>query len=70
MPLFHMLKVCIEKNNFQWTAAMEAALHQIKEALHKLTTLASPIPGETLKMYLSASAEAILLVLVVEREGR
>lgn len=32
--------------------------------------LASSIPGETLQMYLSASAETISLVLVVERERR
>lgn len=69
MPLFHTLKGCIEKNNFQWTAAAEEVLQKIKEALHKLLTLASPIPVETLQMYLSTSNEAISSVLAVEREG-
>lgn len=69
MPLFHKLKGCIEKSNFQWTAAAEAALQQIKEALHKLPTFASPIPGETLQIYLSTSAKSISYALVVEREG-
>nr|KAJ0216025.1 hypothetical protein LSAT_V11C300153800 [Lactuca sativa] len=69
MPLFHTLKGCIEKSNFQWTAAVESALQKIKEALHKLPTLASPILGETLQVYLSNSNEAISSVLDVEREG-
>lgn len=44
-------------------------LQHIKESLNKLPMLASPVPGETLKIYLSASKEAISSVLVVEREG-
>lgn len=48
----------------------EATLQQIKEALHKLPTLARPVPCETLQVYLSALDEAISSVLVVEREGR
>ncbi|XP_023748530.1 uncharacterized protein LOC111896779 [Lactuca sativa] len=39
MPLFHTLKGCIEKSNFQWTNEAEVALHKIKEALPKLPTL-------------------------------
>lgn len=45
------------------------ALIKIKEALHKLPTLASPIPREILQVYLSTSRESISSVLVVEREG-
>ncbi|XP_052621664.1 uncharacterized protein LOC111883765 [Lactuca sativa] len=59
MPLFHTLKGCIEKNNFQWTNEAEKVLQRIKEALHKLPTLVTPIPGETLQVYLSTSGEAI-----------
>ncbi|XP_023743054.1 uncharacterized protein LOC111891220 [Lactuca sativa] len=69
MPLFHTLKGCMEKSNFQWTNEAEKALQKIKEALHELPTLATPIPGETLQMYLSTSSEAISSVLAVEREG-
>ena len=69
MPLFHTLKGCIEKNNFQWTNEAKKALQRIKEALHKLPTLATPIPGETLQVYLSTSGEAISSVLAMEREG-
>ncbi|XP_052627003.1 uncharacterized protein LOC128133558 [Lactuca sativa] len=69
MPLFHTLKGCIEKNNSQWTNEAEKALQRIKEALHKLPTLATPIPRETLRVYLSTSGEAISSVLAVQREG-
>lgn len=71
MPLFHMLKGCIEKNNFRWTLEAESALQEIKKkALHKLPTLVSQVPGETLQVYLSASKDAISSALAVERQGR
>lgn len=31
MPLFQAIKGCIEKSNFQWTPAVEAALRNLKE---------------------------------------
>ncbi|XP_023758475.1 uncharacterized protein LOC111906920 [Lactuca sativa] len=71
MPLFHTLKGCIEKNNFQWRSEAEKALQRIKEALHELPTLATPIPGETLQVYLSTSGEAISSILLKpETSGR
>lgn len=70
MLLFHTLKGCIEKSYFWWTPEAEAALQKIKKALHTLPTLANPIPGEMLQVYLSASKDAILSVLVVERQGQ
>nr|KAJ0187158.1 hypothetical protein LSAT_V11C900462460 [Lactuca sativa] len=70
IPLFHTLKGCIEKNNFRWTPDAESALQEIKKALHTLPTLANPVPGETMQVYLSASKDAILSVLVVEWQGR
>nr|KAJ0225400.1 hypothetical protein LSAT_V11C100041220 [Lactuca sativa] len=51
MPLFHTLKGCIEKRKFQWTAAEEAALQKIKEAMDKLSSLASTILDEMLQPY-------------------
>lgn len=45
MPLFDALKGSIKKNNISWTIEDEAAQHQINKLLHKLPTLASPIPG-------------------------
>lgn len=70
MPLFHTLKGCIEKNNFRWTLEAESMLQKIKKVLHTLPTLANPIPGETLQVYLSASKDVISSVLVVDRQGR
>nr|KAJ0186576.1 hypothetical protein LSAT_V11C900479430 [Lactuca sativa] len=70
MPLFNTLKGCIEKNNFNWTTEAESALREIKKALHALPTLASPIPGEVLQVYLSMSKDAISPVLTVDRQGR
>lgn len=69
MPLFHTLKGCIEKNHFRWTPEAKSALQKIKKALHTLPTLASPVSGETLPIYLSASKDVISSVLVVERQG-
>nr|KAJ0189891.1 hypothetical protein LSAT_V11C800396740 [Lactuca sativa] len=66
IPLFPPLS-CIKNNNFCWTAEAVAMLKQLKEALYKLPTLASPILGETLLVYLSSSNKAISSV---EREGR
>lgn len=70
LPLFQMLKGCIEKNNFQWTPVAETALRHLKEVLHRFPTLASPISSETLQVYLAASNEAISSVLAVDREGK
>lgn len=69
MSLFHTLKGCIEKNNFQWMAAADSTLQKINKSLYKLPTLASPISGEMLQVYLSTSNEVVSSVLVVEREG-
>lgn len=70
MNLFHTLKGCIENKNFRWTPEAESMLQKTKKALHTLPTLANPIPGETLQVYLSASKDTISSVLVFERQGR
>lgn len=70
MPLFQTLKGCIEKSNFHWTPVAKATLQHLKEDMHKLPTLACPIRGKTLQVYLVASNKAISSVLVLEREGR
>lgn len=53
---------------FQWTE--DASLQQLKDALLQLLALAYPLPGETLQIYLTASGEAISIVLAMEREGK
>lgn len=37
-----------EKNQFKWTPEAEKALQHLKEALHHLPAMASPLLGETL----------------------
>ncbi|XP_071718719.1 uncharacterized protein [Rutidosis leptorrhynchoides] len=47
----------------------EKAFQDIKRLLKELPTLTAPIEGETLILYLAASAEAISSVLIAERKG-
>ncbi|KAI3767660.1 hypothetical protein L2E82_17975 [Cichorium intybus] len=68
LPLFNTLKGCVNKNNFQWTDEAETALTHLKEAMKSLPTLACPVPGEKLSIYLAASPDAISAVITVERE--
>nr|KAJ0193517.1 hypothetical protein LSAT_V11C800404610 [Lactuca sativa] len=66
--LGRFIAISIEK--FKWTEKSDVALQQLKDTLHQLSTLACPLPGETLQMYLVASEEAISSVLTVERESK
>ncbi|KAI3493481.1 hypothetical protein L1887_41873 [Cichorium endivia] len=67
LPLFSTLKGEVSKEGFKWTPAADEAWQKLKQTLSQLPTLASPTPGETLFVYLSAAQEAISAVLVVER---
>ncbi|XP_071687891.1 uncharacterized protein [Rutidosis leptorrhynchoides] len=64
-----VLKSCLNKKDFIWTEEAEAAFHDIKRLLNELPTLTAPIAGETLILYLAASAEAISPVLIAEQKG-
>nr|KAJ0213584.1 hypothetical protein LSAT_V11C400160510 [Lactuca sativa] len=68
--LYQKLKGCIDKKQFNWTDKADAALKLLKDALQQLPTLACPLPGETLQMYLAPSKEAISSMLAVERGGK
>lgn len=59
IPLFHILKGCVDKHHFKWTSEVDKSLQYLKEALQQLSTMASPLPGESLKKYLTTSGEAI-----------
>ncbi|KAI3790848.1 hypothetical protein L2E82_04222 [Cichorium intybus] len=69
LPLFNTLKGEVNKDGFKWTTAADEAWKNLKHALGNLPTLSSPIPGEILSIYLSASHEAVSAVLVVERNN-
>nr|KAJ0214291.1 hypothetical protein LSAT_V11C400190310 [Lactuca sativa] len=51
-PLFQTLKGCVDKNKFKWTAEANRALKRLKESLQQLLTMAIPLRGETMQMYL------------------
>ena len=54
---------------FEWTEEAERAFCELKNHLHALPRLVSPIEGETLYMYLGASIHSLSAVLLAEREG-
>jgi hypothetical protein len=52
---------------FSWTEEAERAFQEMKQYLTSLPVLVAPDPGETLFLYLAATAEVISIVLVTER---
>nr|GEV48472.1 reverse transcriptase domain-containing protein [Tanacetum cinerariifolium] len=66
LPLFKILKKCIKKSDFHWTAEAEQAFKQLKHHLSKLLLLVAPKPKEELIIYLSATYGAISAVLMTE----
>ncbi|XP_071699843.1 uncharacterized protein [Rutidosis leptorrhynchoides] len=69
LPFMKVLKSCLNKKDFKWTEEAEKAFQDIKQLLKELPTLTAPIEGETLILYLAASAEAISSILITERKG-
>ncbi|XP_056685866.1 uncharacterized protein [Spinacia oleracea] len=54
---------------FEWTPQTEAAFLRLKEHLHTLPRLVSPLSGEVLCLYLAISDYALSAVLLTERDG-
>ncbi|XP_022040018.1 uncharacterized protein LOC110942553 [Helianthus annuus] len=69
-PFIKTLRNCMKKSQFQWTPEAESAFREMKDCLIKLATLTTPIKGEPLVLYLSASDRAVGAVLLVDRQGR
>ena len=61
------LKLLRRSGPFSWTEEAEQAFQELKQHLTSLPVLVAPEPGETLFLYLAASAEAVSMVLVAER---
>ena len=57
-----------KKAKFEWTEEAEQAFVRLKEHLHTLPRLVSPLPKEVLFMYLSVTTQAVNAVLLAERE--
>ncbi|XP_056695113.1 uncharacterized protein [Spinacia oleracea] len=58
-----------KKAQFEWTAEAEAAFLRLKEHLHTLPRLFSPLQGEALCIYLAISEHSLSIVLMTEKEG-
>jgi hypothetical protein len=65
LPLYKLLK---KSDSFCWTDEMQKALDEIKALISKTPVLASPEPGETPLLYITATSQVISVALVVERE--
>jgi hypothetical protein len=64
LPFFKLLQ---KSGPFSWTEEAERAFQELKQHLMSLPILVTPEPGEPLYLYIAAAAEAMSMVLVVER---
>jgi len=64
LPFFKLLR---GSGPFTWTEEAEQAFQELKQHLTTLPILVAPELGETLFLYLTASSEAVSMVLVAER---
>jgi hypothetical protein len=64
LPFFKLLR---KSGPFSWTEEAEQAFQELKEHLVSLPILVAPEPGEPLYLYIAVAAEAVSMVLVVER---
>jgi hypothetical protein len=69
LPFFKLLK---KADKFMWDDEAQKAFEALKESLTTPPIMTSPIPNETLLLYISATTNVVITVLVVERkeEGR
>jgi hypothetical protein len=65
LPLYKLL---MKSNSFCWTDETQQDLDDLKALISKPLVLASPEPGETLLLYVSATSQVVSAALVVERE--
>jgi hypothetical protein len=67
LPFFKLLR---KSGPFSWTEEAEQAFQELKQHLVSLPILVAPEPGEPLYLYIAADAEAVSMVLVVERTAQ
>jgi hypothetical protein len=60
-------KLLQKSGPFSWTEESEQAFQELKQHLVSLPILVAPEPKEPLYLYIAAAAEAVSMVLVVER---
>jgi hypothetical protein len=64
LPFFKLLR---KSGPFSWNEEAEQAFQELKQHLVSLPIMVAPEPGEPLYLYIAAVAEAVSMVLVVER---
>jgi hypothetical protein len=67
LPFFKLLR---KSGPFSWTEEAERAFQELKQHLVSLPILVAPEPREPLYLYIAAAAEAVSMVLVVERTAQ
>ncbi|GJY06803.1 reverse transcriptase domain-containing protein [Tanacetum coccineum] len=72
LPFFETLKDITKanKHDYRWTEKAEGAFQKLKKMILDLPALTTPLPKETLFVYLAASQEAVSAVLLVIRQGK
>jgi hypothetical protein len=64
LPLYHLLR---KTERFTWTPKAEEALGNLKALLANLPILVPPTKGEALLLYVAATTQVVITVVVVER---
>jgi hypothetical protein len=64
LPFFKLLR---KSGPFSWTEEVEQAFRELKQHLVSLPIMVAPEPAEPLYLYIAAVADAVSMVLVVER---
>jgi hypothetical protein len=64
LPFFKLLR---KFGSFSWNEDAEQAFQELKQHLVSLPILVAPEPGEPLYLYIAVAAEAVSMVLVIER---
>jgi hypothetical protein len=67
LPFFKLLR---KSGPFSWTEEAEQAFQELKQHMVSLPILVAPEPMEPLYLYIATAAEAVSMVLVVERAAQ
>ncbi|XP_074327138.1 uncharacterized protein LOC141665055 [Apium graveolens] len=69
IPFFSAMKKASKSSHFEWNDDCEKSFSELKAFLTNPPILTRPVPGEPLRVYLSATDETIASVLVRHDEG-
>ena len=65
LPLYQLMK---KTDKFAWTSQADVAFNELKTMLATAPILASPLPKESMLLYLAPTNRVVSVVVVVERE--